>query len=260
MTNASRNFETSDWERCTRDGFASWPHGRRDTAATYWLKARDAASVFADSDPRRAAAFNNAALALSMLGQINEAREHFETAQSVWIAALNALELFEPPLTGRGSVFHIRLAARHAKAFEDVHRQTLKTLLHGAQALTDYNLHMTTARDVQNLAVTALFSPWIAAVEKAFGVESAEAAAITLAARGPSLEHEPDQTGRRRFMFERWRDDQTTASQDLLAILAAAHLTAITPSSPAHEHGSASHQDPFQHRDTSECPPCQRHP
>lgn len=260
MTRFMLNLETSDWEQCTRSGFASLSQGCLDAVSRHWFDALDAAMLYAEGDARRAAALNNAALGLWMTGRSADARVSFDNAQRGWSAALEGAATLDPPLTGRGSIFHIRLAARHGTAFANVHRQTLKALLRGAQALTQFNLHVTTADATRNAADSAWFASLLDATESAFGIESAEVLAIKRSAGTSDADDAGNTPVKRRFMYERWRDDAPAAPDGILAILAAAHLTAIATLIPPRELAPPLHEDRSQHRDMTENTPCQRHP
>lgn len=237
MTAAAPSVAGSAWERMTLLGLQSFARGRAQEAAEHWRDALHAANGFGGTDPRGAAAFNNAAVGLIGLDRLDDAVNALNTARQRWQSTLESIAAIDPPLTGRGSIFHIRLAARHGETFADVHRQTLRVLVQGARALSAFNLMIASGQRLIEGDRAAEVNSLVREAEMAFGTQCAEVQSMTDALRGAL--RTAGATERQRPLHERWRAGTWKNSQpDIRALLAATHLTAL-----ADRNAAASSQD-----------------
>ncbi len=218
------------WEAPTLRGFSAWRHGSISDAILAWTCAHDAIADFADSDARRAAALNNAACAMLLDAKRSEAARLIDEASKQWTHSRRALATAAQPLTGRGSVFHIQLAARNGDAFAERHRHDLQVICDAGQAITAFNSHCITSAS-QHPQPCRDADAWIAAVEAAFGPHVHEVRAMRTLALIPSDGDAPVDSP---ALHARWRMPAAHSRRDATGIRAAAHLTALIDFNPFH--------------------------
>jgi hypothetical protein len=112
-----------EWLNLTRAGLEALAQADQREAAALWVRAAAVASRSDISQPRRAAAQNNAGVSHLICSQGHEARRAFFRARRHWANARSGLRA-EPPLAGAGSsVFHLQLTMHHHDAFAGLQRR-----------------------------------------------------------------------------------------------------------------------------------------
>ena len=214
--------QANPWERHTVEGWRAAHQGKRSAAAVNWLMALKFATKFAMDDPRRAAAFHNAGVALLIARRHECALRSFLTARDQWEAVATWIEGIEIPLSGRGSTFHFRLATQHGDAFTQALRQRYITMCHGAAAITSILLRLAElcTPDISSSLVS--LERHRSAVAAAFGESCLESQFLRLIF-DPTLSL---QCTCNLSLFDRWCREGVRARDQLCDLRAAVHLTA----------------------------------
>jgi hypothetical protein len=132
----------NEWTRATGAAFTAFEAGRQAEAANLWLGiSRDVEDGDA-SVPLRAAARNNVGFARILIAEPHEALHDFEQAAAQWAAARELLDATELDISGRSSVFHLRLAMNRPDAFEAAGRRRLERLCVAAAAISHANVRL----------------------------------------------------------------------------------------------------------------------
>lgn len=127
------------WEDTTAFAFTHASKDDLSTASWLWDEARKQGAALNHEDPRKAAALNNAAIAAVLRADLPSAGKLLERAAQAWRTTIEAYSIADAPLTGRGSVFHISLAARYVSQFSKLHRDEILTLCRAGAAITTLN-------------------------------------------------------------------------------------------------------------------------
>ena len=122
------------WEGLQARAKAAQMGGAGWLAAAYWLAGWAAGSaLLPEDDLRRACGLANAACVLRCAGFRRPARAVHAAACRRWAEAAKAIQTANVVSSARSSLFHFRLAARHAGAYEATARTRLLKL-HGEAA------------------------------------------------------------------------------------------------------------------------------
>lgn len=132
----------NEWTRATGAAFAALESGRRTEAANLWMNVWRDVEAGGASLPLRAAARNNVGFARILIAEPREALHDFEQAAAQWAAARELLDATELDVSGRSSVFHLRLAMNRPDAFEAVARRRLEQLCVAAAAISHANARL----------------------------------------------------------------------------------------------------------------------
>jgi hypothetical protein len=143
-------------------------------AAEAWLGYAAATRSDDVSAPMRAAQDNNAGVACCLMSNTRDAATHFARAQEEWRHVRAHVEAMDVPVTGRSSVFHLRLAIEHHDAFATLKRERLLALIAAAQAITAYNAQCARETAHKIHGEHAGEQDMIHALSTAFGPECAE--------------------------------------------------------------------------------------
>jgi hypothetical protein len=113
----------SEWLNLTKAGLEALAQGDQREAAALWFRAATVARRSDISEPRQAAAQNNAGVSHLICSRGHEARRAFCRARRHWASARSSLRT-EPPLAGAASsVFHLQLTMHHHDAFAGLQRR-----------------------------------------------------------------------------------------------------------------------------------------
>ena len=109
--------------------------GDLDAAARCWMLAHGLALLFlARDDPRFACGLANAAAAAEHRGRLRLAEGRRRRAQALWRSVPAWIEKIRPAPRARSSLFHLRLAKRHAETWRENLRVELRRQVEGAEA------------------------------------------------------------------------------------------------------------------------------
>lgn len=211
------------WESATIAAFSAWHAGETLSAAAYWQAALLLSAGLRAHDARRAAAYNNAALAQILFGETEGAQRLIESAVAAWGEARDWVKTSDPPLAGRSSCFHLRLASRNGEAFSNIHRTNLTIQCEAGRAISFFNLRALSALRDEPAATDFELEACISAIANTFGPASREIDIMQQQRRTP----EPNNGPRAKWLSERWSSRLTQIDNDAEAVTAAAHLTAI---------------------------------
>jgi hypothetical protein len=213
---------SNDWLDRTLAAFTA--HREKDTAraARLWQHAGDLVGTFAATDPRRAAACNNAGYGHLLAGKLDEAISLLQKAAMQWRLAEKWIEDAELPFLGRGSAFHFALASRNADALTRVGRHKYMTLARGAAAVTNAVLRRALRHNQRQGTFDAGTQRDIEALEAAFGVDCAEALPLKTATSNDTAR--PAQKSR--FLMDRWPAIARQTRAELRPLVDAVYLTA----------------------------------
>ena len=115
------------WERVQARAKAAQIAGDLDTAAWYWMLAWRAGWLFLPrDDPRFACGLANAAAAAEHRGRFRIAERRRQRAGALWDAVPAWVDRIRPAPRARSSLFHLRLARRHAETYRENIRARLR--------------------------------------------------------------------------------------------------------------------------------------
>lgn len=218
LTGPSLLPSATNWDDLTIAGFDACTSGEFSTAAIYWDAAHKLAGNFANEDPRKAASANNSGVG-RLLTKRGGGIYLLRKANRTWreFTRTCASPAFSPELSGRGSVFHIKLASRYAKAFAQHHQAYALKLCSAASAICTFNCVVAATR-----APPAHCRRLYQQVETAFGANCRETSQLARIVNN-------DVTGEKstRALYQRWPSLSSSRSGSAHNILAAAHLTAL---------------------------------
>ena len=116
------------WERLQARGKTNQIAGDLDAAAWYWMLAWGLGWLFLPRhDPRIACGLANAAAAAEHRGRLRVAARRRHRARELWRSAPAWVDRIQPSPRARSSLFHLRLARRHAETY----RENLRVKLRG---------------------------------------------------------------------------------------------------------------------------------
>ena len=161
----------SEWTRATGAAFAALESGRQAEAADLWISIWRDVEAGGASLPLRAAARNNAGFARMLIAEPREALRDFQEAAVQWAAARELLDATELDVSGRSSVFHLRLAMNHPNAFEAVGRRRLERLCVAAAAISHANARLVRGEPVHSGTLTVMMT-------ETFGARGASTAVV----------------------------------------------------------------------------------
>ena len=119
------------WERLQALAKSRQSAGDLDVAARYWILAWHLGRlVLPGDDPRFACALANAAAAARHRGRLRVAKERHRRACERWRSVPAWIDRIRPAPRARSSLFHLRLAHRHAETW----RENLQAKLRGQVA------------------------------------------------------------------------------------------------------------------------------
>jgi len=188
-----------------------------------WRQSADFVLSFADSDPRRAAAYSNAGFGCLLAGEHREAENFLQNAAANWRLAERRIEVAEVPLAGAGTAFHLSLASRHGETLTRIRRDKYIGICRGAAAITNavarrlvqsHNISELNGADVQE-DITALVS--------AFGIDCAEALLLKHESSESDATLPSDEL---RFLHDRWPAVARQTRSEMRPFVDAAYLTA----------------------------------
>ena len=108
------------WERLQALAKSRQSAGDFDTAARNWLLAWYLGWLFlARDDPRFACSLANAAAAAGHRGHVRAADRRRARARELWRSVPSWIDGIRPVPTARSSLFHLRLARRHAATYQE---------------------------------------------------------------------------------------------------------------------------------------------
>ncbi len=122
------------WEARARAGWAAFREGRIAAAHAAWRAAAARTRAFAPDDPRRAASRTNLALCHAAAGADAAARRSFRRALRAWDDAGPWVARMAIGRRARSSIFHLRLAAKHAGGYDAPARAEFTRLLGAGRA------------------------------------------------------------------------------------------------------------------------------
>ena len=123
------------WEGLQARAKAAQMGGSGWTAAAYWIAGWAAGSTFLPRDDlRRACGLANAACVLQCAGFRRVGKAAHAEACRRWARAAHVTDTAKVVSSARSSLFHLRLAARHAGAYANVARTRLRELHGEAEA------------------------------------------------------------------------------------------------------------------------------
>ena len=123
------------WERVQARAKAAQSAGDLDSAARDWMLAYGLGWFFLSrGDPRFACGLANAAAAAEHHGRPRVAERRRRRAQSLWRDVPAWVERVRPAARARSSLFHLRLARRHAGTYEENLRVRLRGQVEEAAA------------------------------------------------------------------------------------------------------------------------------
>ena len=128
---------SNDWLSCTLAAFAAERERELARSVGLWRQSADFVLSFADSDPRRAAAYSNAGFGCLLAGEHREAESFLQNAAAHWRLAERCIEVAEVPLAGAGTAFHLSLASRHGETLTRIRRDKYIGICRGAAAITN---------------------------------------------------------------------------------------------------------------------------
>ena len=116
------------WERLQARAKARQSAGDLDGASRYWMLAWRLGWIFLPrDDPRFACGIANAAAAAAHSGHLRLAERRRRLAQELWRSVPAWVDRIQPSPRARSSLFHLRLARRHAETY----RENLRVKLRG---------------------------------------------------------------------------------------------------------------------------------
>ena len=116
------------WERAQARAKAAQIAGDLDTATRYWMLTWRLGWLFLPrDDPRFACGFANAAAAAEHRGRLRVAERRRQRARDLWRSVPGWVDRIRPAPQARSSLFHLRLARRHAETY----RENLRAKLRG---------------------------------------------------------------------------------------------------------------------------------
>ena len=116
------------WERLQTRAKAAQIAGDLDTAARYWMLAWGLGWLcLPRDDPRFACGLANAAVAAEHRGRLRVAERRRQRARDLWRSVPGWVDGIRPSPRARSSLFHLRLARRHAETY----RENLRAMLRG---------------------------------------------------------------------------------------------------------------------------------
>jgi hypothetical protein len=213
---------SNDWLDRTLAAFTAHREKDKARAARLWQHAGDLVGTFAATDPRRAAACNNAGYGHLLTGKLDEATSLLQKAAMQWRLAETWIEDAELPFLGRGSAFHFALASRNADALTRVGRHKYITLARGAAAVTNAVLRRAMRQNQRQGMSSAEAQRDVEALEAAFGVGCAEAMPLKTATSNDAAQ--PAQ--KPRFLIDRWPAIAQQTRVELRPLIDAVYLTA----------------------------------
>ena len=106
------------WERLQVRGKTNQIAGDLDAAARYWMLAWGLGRLFLPRhDPRFACGLANAAAAAEHRGRLRVAARRRQRARELWRSVPVWVDRIQPSPWARSSLFHLRLARRHAETY-----------------------------------------------------------------------------------------------------------------------------------------------
>ncbi len=168
-----------EWTLATGAAFAALEAGRRAEAASLLMDTSSYVERAGASAPLRAAARNNLGLARMLTADPHGALQDLKQAASQWATASELLDKTEIEISGRSSVFHLRLAMNQTDAFETVGRRRLERLC-GAAAVVSHTNACVVRGESAHPATLAL------TMSEAFGDRSASTALLYHAYAAPT--------------------------------------------------------------------------
>jgi hypothetical protein len=188
-----------------------------------WRQSSDFVLSFADTDPRRAAAYSNAGFGCLLAGEHGEAVSHLENAAVHWRLAERRIEVAEVPLAGAGTAFHLSLASRHGETLTRIRRDKYIGICRGAAAITNaVARRLVSSHMIWELNGTDVQDD-ITALESAFGIDCAEALLLKHRASERSAALGEDEL---RFLQDRWPAVARQTRSEMRPLVDAAYLTA----------------------------------
>ena len=116
------------WERLQARAKDRQGAGDLDAAARYWMLAWRLGRLFLPRhDPRFACGLANAAASAACRGRLRVAERRRQRAETLWEAVPAWVDGIRPAPRARSSLFHLRLAQRHAETY----RENLRAKLRG---------------------------------------------------------------------------------------------------------------------------------
>ena len=213
---------TETWLSATVAAFCAARDASSTKAAGHWSQAVTLTSDYQKNDPRIAATWHNAGVAMLIEQRYECAVRNFVRARESWGDALKWIEVVDIPLAGRGSTFHFQLAAEHSDAFTRARRQRLIGLCLGAGAITNV-LNRLAHHWMQAASLThAAFETDLSVIAAAFGGSCQEIDLVRQVIDGT----EPIQNTSKPSLFERWQRDSVQSGDQLSDFFASIFLTA----------------------------------
>ena len=115
------------WESLQARAKAAQIAGDLDTATRYWMLAWYLSWLFLTrDDPRFACGLANAAAAAEHRGRLRVAERRRQRAHELWRSVPAWIERIRPSPRARSSLFHLRLAHRHAETYRENLRARLR--------------------------------------------------------------------------------------------------------------------------------------
>ena len=123
------------WERLQARAKARQSAGDLDAAARCWMLAHGLGLILLSrEDPRFACGLANAAAAARHRGRLRAAEERHRRACQLWRSVPAWVEKIRPAPRARSSLFHLRLARRHAETYRKNLRAKLREQVEEATA------------------------------------------------------------------------------------------------------------------------------
>jgi hypothetical protein len=161
----------NEWTRATGAALAALESGCQAEAAELWMSIWRDVEAGDASVPLRAAARNNVGFARILIAEPREALHDFEQAAAQWAAARDLLDATELDVSGRSSVFHLRLAMNRPDAFEAIGRRRLERLCVAAAAISHANARLMRGESAHSGTLAVMMA-------EAFGARGASTAVV----------------------------------------------------------------------------------
>ena len=123
------------WERLQDRAKTRQMAGDLDAAARYWMLAHGLGLILLSrEDPRFACGLANAAAAAEHHGRFRVAERRRQRARDLWCSVPARVDRIRPAPRARSSLFHLRLARRHAETYRENLRAKLRGQVEEAMA------------------------------------------------------------------------------------------------------------------------------
>ncbi|MGI9304659.1 MAG: tetratricopeptide repeat protein [Gammaproteobacteria bacterium] len=128
------------WLELTEAGIGAFANGNLKTSTQRWTKASEAAALFDEDDPRRAASLNNLAVSHRFRNDNDEAERCYRLALNAWDDAKRWADNMQVSVRARSSLFHLRLERKHRELYRQAFIDKHRGLLDAGRAATLNNL------------------------------------------------------------------------------------------------------------------------